>query len=525
MSLNLALILRESAKKHADHLCIILDSFKFTYGQMDALSSQVASSLRAAGLKKGDRVGLMLPNVPQFVMAYFGILKAGGIVVPINVLLKGPEVNFYLGDSDSRYLIVWEDFAGEALKGIAGLKGITTYVVLKPGSAEAPAGTKNFTQLLAGDPKFDMESTSPDDTAVILYTSGTTGKPKGAELTHSNLFLNCHFLGHVFRSTPDDVTLCVLPMFHSRGQTVAMNAALHVGGTLTLVPRFDAEKVLEVMQRDKVTVFPGVPTMFFALLHHPTADKFDLSSLRICGSGGAAIPGEVLLAFEKKFKSIILEGYGLSETSPVATFSNSAEERKILSVGKPIFGVELKIFDKDDKELPPGKDYVGEIVIRGHNVMKGYWRNPEATAEAFKGGWFHTGDLGYVDEQGYFFIVDRKKEMINRGGFNVYPREVEEVVYAHPAVAEAAIIGVPDERLGEEVKAVVALKPGAKATEEDIIAFVKERVAAYKYPRTVQFVDTLPKGATGKILKKELKAQLEAAAKAWPSPSAIRFIG
>jgi len=302
-------------------------------------------------------------------------------------------------------------------------------------------------------------------------------------------------------------------MFHSFGQSSVMNVALHVGSTLTLVPRFEAEKVMEVIQRDKVTVFPGVPTMFFALLHHPSAGKFDLASLRIAVSGGAAIPGEVIQAFEGKFKTTILEGYGLSETSPTATFNFSAAERKVLSIGKPIFGVEVRIFDIDDKRLPAGKDHVGEIVIRGHNVMKGYWNKPEANVEAFKGGWFHTGDLGYVDEDGFFFIVDRKKEMIIRGGFNVYPREVEEVIYAHPAVAEAAVIGVPDERLGEEVKAVVALKPGATASAEDIIDFVKERVAAYKYPRTIQFVDTLPKGATGKILKKELKAQLEAAAR------------
>jgi long-chain acyl-CoA synthetase len=514
VSLNLALILRESARKYPDQLAIVLDSFKFTYSQMDVLSSQVASSLKAAGMKKGDRVGLMLPNVPQFVMAYFGILKAGGIVVPMNVLLKAPEVNFYLGDSEASFLVVWEDFAAEALKGTENLKDITTYVVLKPESTEVPAGTKNFVVLMAGDPKFDMEDTGTDDTAVILYTSGTTGKPKGAELTHSNLFMNCHFTSQVFGSTKDDVTLCVLPMFHSFGQSAVMNVALHVGGTLTLVPRFDSEKVLEVMQRDKVTVFVGVPTMFFALLHHPMADKYDLSALRICVSGGAAIPGEVLQAFEKKFNTLILEGYGLSETSPVATFNNSAQERKILSIGKPLFGLELKVFDENDKELPHGKDHVGEIVIRGHAVMKGYWKKPEANVEAFKAGWFHTGDLGYADNEGYFFIVDRKKEMIIRGGFNVYPREVEEVIYAHPAVAEAAVIGIPDERLGEEVKAVVALKPGAKATEEEIIAFVKERVAAYKYPRTVQFVASLPKGATGKILKKELKGQLEAAAKA-----------
>jgi len=513
MSLNLAVILRESAKRDPDHVAIILDSFKFTYGQLDALSNQVASSLKAAGLQKGDRVGLTLPNVPQFPMAYFGILKAGGVVVPMNVLLKAPEVSFYMGDSGARFLIAWDDFAGEALKGVANLHGVTTFVALKPGGTETPEGTRNFMELLAGDPKFDGEATQGDDTAVILYTSGTTGKPKGAELTHLNLFMNAHMVSHVFGSGPDDVTLAVLPMFHSFGQSSVMNVALHVGSTLTLVPRFEAEKVMEVIQRDKVTVFPGVPTMFFALLHHPSAGKYDLASLRIAVSGGAAIPGEVIQAFEGKFKTTILEGYGLSETSPTATFNFSAAERKVLSIGKPIFGVEVRIFDIDDKRLPAGKDHVGEIVIRGHNVMKGYWNKPEANVEAFKGGWFHTGDLGYVDEDGFFFIVDRKKEMIIRGGFNVYPREVEEVIYAHPAVAEAAVIGVPDERLGEEVKAVVALKPGAKASAEDIIDFVKERVAAYKYPRTIQFVDALPKGATGKILKKELKAQLEAAAR------------
>ena len=513
MSLNLAVILRESAKRDPDHVAIILDSFKFSYSQLEALSNQVASSLKAAGLKKGDRVGLMLPNVPQFPMAYFGILKAGGVVVPMNVLLKAPEVSFYMGDSGARFMIAWDDFAGEALKGIANLHGVTTFVALKPGGTETPAGTRNFMELLAGDPRFDGEATEGDDTAVILYTSGTTGKPKGAELTHLNLFMNAHMVSHVFGSGPDDVTLAVLPMFHSFGQSSVMNVALHVGSTLTLVPRFEAEKVMEVIQRDKVTVFPGVPTMFFALLHHPSAGKYDLSSLRIAVSGGAAIPGEVIQAFEGRYKTTILEGYGLSETSPTATFNFSAAERKVLSIGKPIFGVEVRIFDIDDKQLPAGKDHVGEIVIRGHNVMKGYWNQPQANAEAFKGGWFHTGDLGYVDEDGFFFIVDRKKEMIIRGGFNVYPREVGEVIYAHPAVAEAAVIGVPDERLGEEVKAVVALKPGAEASAEDIIAFVKERVAAYKYPRTIQFVDTLPKGATGKILKKELKAQLEAAAR------------
>jgi long-chain acyl-CoA synthetase len=289
-----------------------------------------------------------------------------------------------------------------------------------------------------------------------------------------------------------------------------MNTTMYAGGTITLIPRFDADKVLEVIQRDRVTIFAGVPTMYFALLHHPQADQYDTASLRMCISGGAAMPGEVMKAFEQKFGATILEGYGLSETSPSASFNRSQEERKFLSIGKPIWGVEMRIHDENDQPMGPGQENVGEIVIRGHNVMRGYYKQPEATAEAMKGGWFHSGDMGYVDAEGFFFIVDRKKELIIRGGFNVYPREVEEVLYAHPAVQEAAVIGVPDDKLGEEVKAVVSLKQGQSATEEELIAFTKERVAAYKYPRSVQFIDTLPKGPTGKILKKELKQQLAA---------------
>ncbi len=513
MSLNLAMILRESAAANPDKTAIIFDQFKLTYAQLDALSDQVAGGLRAAGIKPQDKVGLMLPNVPQFPIAYFGILKTGAVVVPMNVLLRAPEVAFYAGDSEAKMLITWDDFAAEAVKGLAGLDTVTTYVAMRPGNDVLPDGAHRFEELMTGLPGFDMEPTQADDTAVILYTSGTTGRPKGAELTHFNLFMNCHQGTHLFSYSEDDVALAVLPLFHSFGQSSVMNICLHAGGTLTLVPRFETEKVLEVIQRDRVTILPGVPTMFFALLHDPRTAGYDLTSIRTCVSGGAAIPGEVIRAWEERFpNTVILEGYGLSETSPTATFNRSAGERRVMSIGKRIWGVEIKVFDEQDRELPPGQDNVGEIVIRGHNVMKAYYKQPEATAEAFKAGWFHTGDLGYQDQEGFFFIVDRKKELIIRGGFNVYPREVEEAIYQHPAVAEVAVIGVPDQRLGEEVKAVVALKPGAAASAEEIIAFSKERVAAYKYPRTVEFVDTLPKGATGKILKKELKAQLESAA-------------
>jgi long-chain acyl-CoA synthetase len=365
---------------------------------------------------------------------------------------------------------------------------------------------------MAGQSTFEMVATQPEDTAVILYTSGTTGKPKGAELSHFNLFMCCQVgADRLVDFQEDDVALAVLPLFHSFGQSNVMNTSIYAGGTITLVPRFDGDKVLEVIQRDRVTIFCGVPTMYFALLNHPRTGDFDTSSLRLCISGGAAMPGEVMTAFEKRFDVTVLEGYGLSETSPSASFNRSKSERKFLSVGRPLWGVEMRIHDEMDNPLPAGQDNLGEIVIRGHNVMKGYFKQPQATADAMKGGWFHSGDIGYMDEDGFFFIVDRKKELIIRGGFNVYPREVEEVLYAHPAVAGAAVIGVPDERLGEEVKAVVALRAGQAATEEELIAYCKERMAAYKYPRTIQFVESLPMGATGKILKRELKAQLEAA--------------
>jgi long-chain acyl-CoA synthetase len=512
MSFNLATMLRESALSRPDKVAVILDQFRLDYKTVDALSNQVAGSLQAAGVRRGDRVGLMLPNVPQFVISYYGILKAGAVVVPMNVLLRAPEVAFYVGDSEARVLITWEDFAEEAMKGVSQLSGVTTYVVNKPGSEARPSGARPFTELMQGSPAFDMVATDADDTAVILYTSGTTGKPKGAELTHFNLFMCCQVSGdRLIEFKDDDVGLAVLPLFHSFGQSNVMNTTVYAGGTITLVPRFEADKVMEVIQRDRVTIFLGVPTMYFALLHSPRSGEYDLSTLRLCVSGGASMPGEVMKAFEQKFGATILEGYGLSETSPTASFNRSQAERKFLSIGKPIWGVEMRIHDENDQPAGPGQENVGEIVIRGHNVMKGYFKQPEATAEAMKNGWFHSGDMGYQDAEGFFFIVDRKKELIIRGGFNVYPREVEEVLYAHPAVQEAAVIGIPDPKMGEEVKAVVALKQGQSATEEELIAWTKERVAAYKYPRSVQFVDTLPKGPTGKILKKELKAKLETA--------------
>jgi long-chain acyl-CoA synthetase len=491
--MNLAGKLTESAKRDPDHVAVKLDDTEMSYGMLDEATARLAGVLAERELAEGDRVGIMLPNVPHFAVCYYGVLRAGGVVVPMNVLLKGREVAFYLRDSGARLLFAWEGFAEEARSGArdAGAE----CVIVAPGS---------FEQLLAGaEPRRQLVERDRDDTAVILYTSGTTGTPKGAELTHHNLTRNCEITQANFGLGAEAVTLGALPLFHSFGQTCALNATIASGGTLTLIPRFDPGKALEIIQRDSVNLFEGVPTMYNAILHHPDRDKFDTSTLELCVSGGSAMPVELLRGFEEAFGCKVLEGYGLSESSPVASFNPRDRERKPGSIGVPIREVEMKLVDDDGNEVPRGE--IGEIVIRGHNVMKGYWNKPEATAETLRDGWLHTGDMARIDEDGYFFIVDRKKDMIIRGGYNVYPREIEEVLYEHPDVVEAAVVGIPHDELGEEVGAAVTLKEGATATPQKLSEFVKGQVAAYKYPRRVWLVDDLPKGPTGKILKREIE--------------------
>jgi long-chain acyl-CoA synthetase len=506
MSFNLATILRESRKSDPDKPLAYFGDFTFTYAQVDEVSGRVATSLLDLGLQRGDKVAVQLPNLPQFLFTYFGILKAGLVMCPLNPLLKAPEVAFYLEDADAKILVTFTMFAEEAVKGASQAGGVTTYVVDMPGGGERPQGTHHFDELYAGIDTGEIEPTNADDTAVLIYTSGTTGRPKGAELTHFQLYMNCTVAGELFGFRDDDIGLAVLPLFHVFGLSTVLNVSVRYGGTLVLVPRFETGAVLDAIERYRCTIFTGVPTMYFELLRADLMER-DVSSLQRGVSGGDAIPGEVIKAFEEKFAGmVILEGYGLSETASSTTFNFSAEQRKVGSIGKPIWGVEIQIIDTDEQPLPSGPQNIGEIVIRGHNVMKGYYKNPEVTAEAFRGGWFHTGDLAYVDEDGYLFIVDRKKDLIIRGGFNVYPREIEDVLYGHLAIAEAAVIGRPDERLGQEVVAVVTLKPGADATSEDLVAYCKERLAAYKYPRDVRIVAELPKGPTGKIQKKELSA-------------------
>jgi long-chain acyl-CoA synthetase len=506
MSLNLATMLRESAVAYPQKQVALYDGGRLTYAELDALSDRFAAGLRASGLSPGERVGIQLPNIPQFLIAYFGTLKAGCIAVPLNVLLKARELAYCLGDAQARALVTWAGVADEATKG-AGDAGVpAVYVVNTPGVPE-PQGCRRFEELLSPEPGAPLlEQTDPGDTAVIVYTSGTTGTPKGAELTHFQLLMNADTPGRVFGIRDDDIVMVALPLFHVFGLSSQLNVCVRFGATMSLVPRFDATKALEVIQRDGVTIFEGVPTMYVAVLRHPNVAAYDVSTLRIGISGGAPLPAEVLDAFEEKFGIVILEGYGLSETASTTTFNVSADERKIYSVGKPIWGVEVQIWDDKNQPLPAGPDNIGEIVIRGVNTMRGYFQKPKETAEVFTDGWFHSGDLGYRDEDGFYFIVDRKTDLIIRAGYNVYPREVEEVLYTHPAVANAAVIGVHDDRVGEEIKAVVQPKAGAVVTEEDIIEYVKERIAAYKYPRVVEFWDELPLGPTGKVVKKELRA-------------------
>ncbi len=490
--MNLASNLARTAQKTPQGTAITFDDTRIPYGMLAQGAARMAGWLQALGVQPGDRVAVSMPNIPHMPIVYYGILWAGGVVVPMNPLYKSREVAFVLSDSRARALFAWDGVAEEAGKGAAEAGAEFISVV--------PA--EFLGQVMSHDP-VELVERDEQDTAVVLYTSGTTGTPKGAELTHANMIRNAEISAGLVAVNSDDIVFGGLPLFHSFGQTVGMNSAFSVGANLTLIPRFEPTKALEVLQRDKVTILLAVPTMYVALLQHPDHAAYDVSSLRVCASGGASLPVEVLHGFEQAFDAVILEGYGLSETSPVASFNHEDRVRKPGSIGQPVAGVEFRLVDADWNDTPEGE--IGEIAIKGHNVMKGYLGKPEATAEVMRDGWFRSGDLARRDDEGYYFIVDRAKDMIIRGGYNVYPREIEEVLYEHPAVATAAVVGVPHRELGEEIAAAVTLKPGAQATESELREFVKERVAAYKYPRTVWITSELPLTATGKILKREIQ--------------------
>jgi long-chain acyl-CoA synthetase len=514
--LNLSVVLEDSARGLAQRDAVVFGGKRWSYAAIDAAANQVANLLVACGIGPGDKVVLSCPNLPYFPIAYFGILKAGAVVVPLNVLLKRGEIAYHLVDSRAKAFFCFEGSAelpmgseGWAAFGeVAGCEHFFLFTA-DPAAPSPIDGAETFAGALLGHaPTFDTHQTESTDTAVILYTSGTTGRPKGAELSHGNLLFNAVGVMRLFGEHPQghDTILVVLPLFHTFGQTVQMIAGFLQGATLVLLPRFDAKAVLALMLSEQVTCFAGVPTMYWGLLN-ALDDSLDIEAiarhLRVAAAGGAASPIEILNEFKRRFGVQILEGYGLSETSPVATFSRRDQPVKVGSVGVPIWGVEVKLIDDDWNEVA-GSDVIGEIAVRGHNVMKGYFNRPEETAASMRDGWFRTGDLGRRDAEGAYFIVDRSKDMIIRGGFNVYPREIEELLITHPAVSLAAVVGVKDPEYGEEIKAFVIRKPGAEISESALIEWVRERIAAYKYPRSIEFRDSLPMTASGKILKREL---------------------
>ncbi|MCS0605410.1 long-chain fatty acid--CoA ligase [Streptomyces sp. LP11] len=489
---NLAEFLVDTARRLPGHPALRLGTTTTTYAELDRLSAQAATLLHTEGVRPGDRVALMLPNVPEFVVLYYAVLRAGAVAVPVNPLLKERESAYHLRDSGAVLLFEWHQAPGAGAAG-ARAAGVR-HLAVEPAAFAA--------ELARLEPRFEVAVTAGDDIAVLLYTSGTTGRPKGAALTHAGLRHNTEVTGtEVQRMTSDDVIVGCLPLFHIFGQTCTMNVAVRNGASLTLVPRFDPATVLDAIARDRATVFEGVPTMYAALLQHPDTGA-GLSSLRMCVSGGASLPVEVLHGFERRFGCMVLEGFGMSETSPVVSFNHPDRPRKAGSIGTPIKDVEVRLLDEDGADVAPGE--VGELAVRGPGVMKGYWNRPEDTAAAIPDGWLRTGDLARRDEDGYLYIVDRKKDLIIRGGYNVYPREIEEVLHEHPAVALAAVLGVPDERLGEEVAAAVVLRPGAEADTGELQRFVRDRVAAYKYPRRIWLTDALPVGPSGRILKREI---------------------
>ncbi len=506
--LSVASILAESARRYPDKEALVLGETRLTYQQVWGMARRFAAVLRNDGVGPGDRVAVLLPNIPHFAFAYYGALALGATVVPVHALLKADEIAYTLTDSACVALITAAPLLPEAAKG-AEIAGVRLYSVLDS-DADFSEVARIDTMAMTVEPIDALVPRRPQDEAVILYTSGTTGKPKGAVLTHDNMIWNASmFAFDITDLQHEDVGLAALPLFHSFGQTCVLNAGFRAGCTLVLMPRFDGVAALDLMVKEKVTYFAGVPTMFMGLLA-ATEQTASRPTLRVAGSGGAAIPVAVINKVKDVFGVDILEGYGLSETSPVATFNQEVYGRKAGSIGCSVWGVDVSIANADlegEIELLPDNTN-GEIVIRGHNIFDGYLNKPEATAAVMVDGWFRTGDIGYRDDDGFFFIVDRKKDLIIRGGFNVYPREVEEVIAQHPAVAQVAVVGVADEMYGEEIHAVVVLVAPDAVDEAELSDWVRERIGLHKYPRRIHVRESLPTGPSGKVLKRVIVQEL-----------------
>lgn len=512
---NCYVILEESACEYPERTALIADSGSLTYRELLDKVEKLVSGLKEIGITKGDKVLMAFPNWVEFPIAYYAILKLGAVVVPVNILSKKSELAFYLADTGAKAFLCYEgtDQLKLGEEGFAAFEEVDSceHFILLPGCGagmSAYKGAKRIDDLMQGDStNGETAVTNSDDTAVILYTSGTTGKPKGAELTHHNVFAAAMNFRDAQQATKEDIHLVALPLFHCYAQGTQMNCGFLAGSTVVLIERFDPDLVLRKFAEENVTLFAAVPTMYWALLNQTDSSDHDVAkiagNLRLGMSGGAAMPVEVMKAVEEKFKFKILEAWGLTESTAAGTLNQIGKQRKIGSIGTPHWGIKLRVVNEDMQDVPLGER--GELVMQAHCVMKGYYNQPEATEKAFRGGWLHTGDVAVKDEDGYYYVVDRLKDMIIRGGYNVYPREIEEKLMEHDDVSLVAVIGVPDEKYGEEVKAYIVLHEGRATSPEDIIAWSKKQMANYKYPRIVDVVESLPMSATGKILKKELR--------------------
>lgn len=505
-TVSVATIVAESARRQGGRTALIVGDETVSYAELWDQVRAYAGALRREGVGKGDRVAILIPNVADFPRAYYAVLALGAAVVPVHGLLRADEIEYVLRDSAARTIVVHAALLAEGVRGAAQ----ADVPVLSVGEAKEGANQRRLEDLAAeATPIDDLVPTDPGDTATILYTSGTTGAPKGAEGSHFALIEQVNsLLLSTFDLRPGDTVLGTLPLFHTFGQTCVLNSGLRVGATLVLVPKFDGDTALALLNKHEVDVFFGVPTMYIALLDAATRNA-ERPRMRYAVSGGASIPVAVIERFKDVFDVDIYEGYGLTETSPVATFNHVGVAPQPGSIGKPIWGVEVEIARSEVEDgielLPRGE--LGELVIRGHNLMKGYLNRPEATAAAIVDGWFRTGDLGVKDDDDYIRILDRKKDMILRNGYNVYPREVEEALSRHPEVRAAAVFGVPDELHGQEIAAAVVRVEGGTVTPDELVEYVKEHIAPYKYPRIVQLVDALPLNSSGKVLKRELTAR------------------
>jgi long-chain acyl-CoA synthetase len=524
MGLNIASCLVHSAAQFADRQAIVCEHRSFTFAEFDRWSAQIAEVLLTQGMKQGDHVLLLAPNVPEFSAVYYAVLRVGGVVVPINTLFLTNEIAGLLEHSDAKFMVVWHAFAE---KGAAAFEQIETcrklFVIgtdrknLVPSLflAESDGHVSAQPRFLLDELISEMPGTvdccqtSPDETAVILYTSGTTGKSKGVELSHFNLYSNALYCKEPqgLHIQPESVTVAVLPLFHSFGQTASQNASIMAGATMVMIPQFEPRRTLGEMEKHRVTHIAAVPTMYNLMIQTQRRYRYEMSSLQVAVSGGASLPVSVYQEFEEVFRLKINEGYGLSETSPVACMTPPCGGlNKPGSIGPEFPGTQVRIVRKDGTFADV--EEVGELVIRGHNVMKGYYKDSAATAAAFlDGGWFRSGDVAKMDADRYFCIVDRAKDVIIRGGMNIYPREIEEVLHHHPAVLEAAVVGIPDKTLSENVVAFVTIAPGATITALELQRYCRDHLAIYKCPKIIEFVEQLPKNSTGKIMKRALRNQ------------------